>query len=294
MGLTRLAPIALSLALASGCAQDGSAPSSQPSPSPAAPSLAAPAARKGVGAWSFPGEAKAMADVGVAWFYTWRVEHQWEPAPAGVEFVPMVWDESHANATEIGQAVATGASALLGYNEPDVVQQANMTVDQALDLWPLLEGTGLRLGSPATAGDPSLAGSWLEHFMDGAATRGRRVDFVCVHWYGAGVDAAAEAADLERLLRAVYQKYQRPIWLTEFALVRWTPRVAFPAPGAEAEFVRKAVPILEGLPFLERYAWFALPPWSSSGMPATTNLYDDSGTPTAVGQAYRSLPAASR
>ncbi len=286
MGLARLGVIAVSVALASACARDGFGPSS-PGPSPEA---TPPATKKGVGTWSFPGESKAIGDVGVGWFYTWRVDHQWEPAPPGVEFVPMIWDEADANATTLGQAEASGASALLGYNEPDVVLQANMPVEQALDLWPLLEGTGMRLGSPATAGDPSLAGSWLERFMDGAARRGYRVDFVCVHWYGTGDGAAADAADLERLLRAVYQKYPRPIWLTEFALVRWRPRVVVPPYPAQAEFVRQALPMLESLPFVERYAWFALPPWSSGGVPATTNLYEDSGAPTAVGEAYRSLP----
>ena len=80
----------------------------------------------------------------------------------------------------------------------------------------------------------------------------------------------------------MYRKYRRPLWLTEFALVRWRPAVAFPGYDAQAEFVRQAVPMLETLPFLERYAWFALPPWSSGGVPATTNLYDDSGAPTAA------------
>jgi hypothetical protein len=42
---------------------------------------------------------------------------------------------------------------------------------------------------------------------------------------------------------------------------------------------------------VERYAWFALPPWSAGGVPATTNLYDEAGAPTAVGAVYRSLLA---
>src|SRR5262249_35947653 len=79
-------------------------------------------------------------------------------------------------------------SVLLGFNEPDHPQQANMTVQQALELWPHLTATGMRVGSPATAADPSLSGSWLEKFMDGAKARGYRVDFVCVHWYGEKFD----------------------------------------------------------------------------------------------------------
>jgi hypothetical protein len=36
--------------------------------------------------------------------------------------------------------------------------------------------TGIRLGSPATAANPSLPGSWLERFMNGARARDYRVD----------------------------------------------------------------------------------------------------------------------
>jgi len=86
---------------------------------------------------------------------------------------------------DVRQTQAAGASKEerfrpLGFNEPDHPDQANMTVQQALDLWPHLTATGMRVGSPATAADPSSSGSWLEQFMDGAKARGYRVDFVCV------------------------------------------------------------------------------------------------------------------
>ena len=51
---------------------------------------------------------------------------------------------------------------LLGFNEPDLAEQANMTVEKALELWPRLEATGMRLGSPAVAcgaADERAAGS---------------------------------------------------------------------------------------------------------------------------------------
>ncbi|MFE9889284.1 glycosyl hydrolase [Streptomyces scopuliridis] len=36
---------------------------------------------------------------------------------------------------------------LLGFNEPDSADQANITPEQALDLWPQWEKTGLNLGA---------------------------------------------------------------------------------------------------------------------------------------------------
>jgi hypothetical protein len=230
-----------------------------------------------------------MADVQVAWYYTWRTDHQWEPAPASVQFVPMIWDETHATDFELDLAVRTGAGILLGYNEPDHPQQAAMSVEEALDLWPRLQQTGLRLGSPATANNPAANGSWLERFMDGAAQRGYRVDFVCAHWYGSGTDAAVETASLRGFLQAIHDKYRRQVWLTEFALIAWTRPTTFPTPEQEGAFVREALPMLESLPFVERYAWFSLPPWTSEGVASTTNLYREDGAPTPAGSAYRSL-----
>ena len=97
-----------------------------------------------------------------------------------------------------------------------------MTVQQALDLWPHLMATGMRVGSPATAADPSLRGSWLEEFMDGAKALGYRVDFVCVHWYGEEFDIDGAVNRLKNFLQAVHHKFQLPIWLTEYSLIRWS------------------------------------------------------------------------
>ncbi|PIG98398.1 hypothetical protein CS542_06290 [Pedobacter sp. IW39] len=40
---------------------------------------------------------------------------------------------------------------MLGFNEPDLGDQSNMSVQDALAAWPKLESIGLPLGSPATA-----------------------------------------------------------------------------------------------------------------------------------------------
>lgn len=42
---------------------------------------------------------------------------------------------------------------------------------------------------PGVATGADLAGGWLDRFLQGAAARGLRIDFVPVHWYGADFDA---------------------------------------------------------------------------------------------------------
>jgi hypothetical protein len=124
--------------------------------------------KKGVGTWYFPDVNRAVVDINVSWYYTWQPHTMQIGQPRGVEFVPMIWDETFVNPKQLELAKKSG-SVLLGFNAPDKPAQANMRVQQALDLWPQLMATDMRLGSPAPAAIPSLPGSWLEQFMDGAA-----------------------------------------------------------------------------------------------------------------------------
>jgi hypothetical protein len=165
--------------------------------------------KKGVGAWDFPHVDRALAEINVSWFYTWQPHTMRITKPDRVEFVPMIWGETFVKPKQLELAKKSG-SVLLGFNEPDHPDQANMTVQQALDLWPNLTATGMRVGSPATAADPSSSGSWLEQFMDGAKARGYRVDFVCVHWYGQKFDIDGAVNRLKNFLLAVHHKFGLP------------------------------------------------------------------------------------
>src|SRR5512142_2440650 len=109
---------------------------------------AATSAKKGVSTWDFPGIAAAIKDVGASWYYNWSPSN--DSMPADAEFVPMIWDETYATDATLAKAREEG-STLLGFNEPDMDGQARMRVDEALNLWPRLQNTGMRLGSPAVA-----------------------------------------------------------------------------------------------------------------------------------------------
>jgi hypothetical protein len=98
------------------------------------------------------------------------------PAPADVEFVPMIWGKDNVTPATLAKAKREG-DVLLGFNEPDMDGQANMSVEDALAAWPKLQDTGRRLGSPAVAYGGDTAGGWLDRFMKGAKAKGLRVDF---------------------------------------------------------------------------------------------------------------------
>jgi hypothetical protein len=159
-----------------------------------------------------------------------------------------------------------------------------MSVAQALDLWPQLMATGMTLGSPAVATGAATPGGWLDQFMAGAKARGYRVDFITVHWYGGDFDTGPAVQQLESYLQAIYARYHLPIWVTEFALTNFSGGSAtFPSEAQQAAFLTTATKMLDGLPYVQRYAWFALPTSSGSG---TTGLFNPGPSVTQVGQAF--------
>ncbi|HTU76199.1 MAG TPA: sigma-70 family RNA polymerase sigma factor [Trebonia sp.] len=239
-------------------------------------------AQKGVSTWSFTGVDQALAESGASWYYNWAASPAGIAAP-GVSFVPMIWGAASVTPATLDQVRQEG-SVLLGFNEPDMSSQSNMTVAQALDLWPRLMATGMTLGSPAVSANAATPGSWLDQFMQGAKARGYRVNFITVHWYGGDFDTVAAVSELQQYLQAIYDRYHLPIWLTEFALTNFSGATpTFPPQSQQAAFVTAAARMLAGLSYVQRYAWFALPVSAGSG---TTGLFASGAVATPVGRAF--------
>ena len=118
-------------------------------------------------------------------------------------------------------------------------------------------------------------------FMTGAAARGYRVDFITLHWYGSDFSAAA-VGQLRNYVQAVYNRYHKPIWLTEYALINFGGGQKYPTQAQQAAFVTGSTAMLDALPYVQRYAWFALPSQGDD-----TGLYRSATSPTPVGVAYR-------
>ncbi|WBB69342.1 sigma-70 family RNA polymerase sigma factor [Micromonospora sp. WMMD812] len=267
-------------------------PSGSPSPSlppsprssakaPAAPAVSSP--RKGVGVWNFAGASQALANSKAGWYYTWGTQHPGITTPRGAAFVPMIRSADNVTVTELARAKAAGPY-LLTFNEPDIREQANVTVEQALDLWPKLMATGSTLGSPAVAWGGADSGGWLDRFMSGAAARGHRVDFITLHWFGAEFATPQAVDQLKRYLQAVYQRYRKPIWLTEFALMRFDGGgQQFPSQEQQAAFLTAATTMLGELPYVHRYAWFGLPATDKD----RSGLFRDGTETTAIGRAFQ-------
>ena len=147
--------------------------------------------------------------------------------------------------------------------------------------------------APSPAGQAHSHGrppGWLDQFMQGAAARGYRVNFITVHWYGADFKTGPAVQQLESYLQAIYNRYHLPIWLTEFALANFgggSP--SFPTESQQAAFLTAAATMLEHLSYVQRYAWFGL---GSSATDGSMGLFGSGPVATTVGRAFEAVDAA--
>jgi hypothetical protein len=241
--------------------------------------------KKGVSAWVFNGVDRALAKSGASWYFTWGVGHPGIASPRGVHFVPMIWGAGSVTTGNLQQVRREGHD-LLGFNEPDSPAQSNMTVSQALNLWPRLIATRMDLGSPAVATDATTPGGWLDRFMRRARARHYRVNFIAVHWYGGDFRTKAAVGELKSYLKAIHARYKLPIWLTEFALISFAATPVFPTPRGQAAFLTAATSMLQHLPYVQRYAWFALPATGGPGGDSSAGLFRPGAIATAAGRAF--------
>ncbi len=216
------------------------------------------------------------------WFYSWNSSIP-QGIPKGMEFIPMIYrygGDAKAIANAAASAKAAGITELLGFNEPDVKKQGNMTIEETLDAWPLLMDTGMRLGSPGCVHPDK---EWMIEFMAGVKKRNLRVDFVCVHSYG-----GPGAESLVNRLEKIHQMFERPIWITEFAVGDWEAKSVEEnrhKPEAVLRFMEKVLPMLDKLDFVERYAWF---PAKTTSIPlGSSALFNEDGSLTRLGECYR-------
>jgi len=92
-----------------------------------------------------------------------------------------------------------------------------------------------------------------------------------------------------RYLVATHARYRRPIWLTEFALINFSHGETFPTPGQQAAFVTAAAKMLQGLSYVHRYAWFALPATTGPTGDGSAGLFRPNAIATTAGLAFEKI-----
>ena len=203
---------------------------------------------------------QAAIDSGkISWLMNWEL---WKPEGCleQLEYVPMVRTAKEVENIDSflaslwpDQRKAGEHRHFLGLNEPDIASQANLSVKDALEIWnkhvvPARSKFKFRLGAPAVSSAPE-GRVWLRQFFDQLEGDGMaKLAFLPVHWYG------TNAAEFKQYLRSMHDEFRRPLWVTEFACVRMDGQSAS---SVEIEaFLTESMALLDGLDFVERYAWF--------------------------------------
>lgn len=234
------------------------------------------AAKKGIGGHHF-----GLDD---SWHYLWSNNGS---STLNKEYSPMAWGAGGTDSEDITKYKAMyKATHILGFNEPDDCngqsgQYSNLCIpDTAIMHYKNLMKTGLRMVSPACR--EQAWDDWLDSFNMLAKENDIRIDVIAVHWYDWGVNPKnSPNADpnlifgrFKNYLTKVYNHYQLPIWITEFnANLNRTTFV-------NHEFMKLAIPYLDSLDYVERYAWFQ--PVSD-----VADFYDTSGAFTSIGTYYK-------
>jgi hypothetical protein len=187
------------------------------------------------------------------WYYTWSPTPDWcnDPKETSInynqEFCPEKWG---FGGTWDDFYTLKNSTHLLGYNEPDHSEQSNVSVTKALEEWPKMLETGLRVGSPATTDF-----SWLYRFMDGCKELNYRVDFVVIHAYWGGLSGK----EWYNKLKEVHEMTGRPLWIKEWNNgANWT-KESWPS-GIEAQQNKQLrdlttiLTVMDTAHFIERYS----------------------------------------
>jgi hypothetical protein len=222
-----------------------------------------------------------VSALNVSWHYSWGVDANIKE-PDSVRFVPMIWGKwsLEKSLLKVDSLAKIGkVTQLLGFNEPDGKEQANLTVEESLSYWPKLMNLNIPLGSPACV---HADNDWMKGFMAKVGEKGYRVDFVCVHWYG-----GANAQSLIDHLKSIHDLYNRPIWITEFAPADWSatsPATSKVTHAKALAFMQQILPALEKLDYIQRYSWFSADPKSAAL--GNSALFDSAGKLTSLGEYY--------
>ncbi|TKA24432.1 hypothetical protein B0A50_06752 [Salinomyces thailandicus] len=206
--------------------------------------------------WSLSGQ-----DSQVSWGYNWFSSRYSDAGVTchyndAIDYVPILYsNESYLTSIWTGNAqqeIDMGATALLGFNEPDACfsgQSACMDVPTSVDLWKeYIEPFAgkVRLGSPAIT-NAGAGFEWLDQFLGNCTDC--TVDFIAIHWY-ANMYAIGYLKDY---VQQAYQRYNKPIWLTEFG---YDYSEGTPSEQQIEGFLQDATTWLDAQDYVERYAWF--------------------------------------
>jgi len=200
---------------------------------------------------------------GISWFYNWgqtpglTVAAVFDPF---MDFLPMAWNGLDSVVMKNFYSTHPDIKYILGFNEPNFKAQANLTPTQAAAKWPLIERIAglyhLKIVGPALNYAPATGAvsengvtytdpiQYMDDFIKVCPTC--HFDYIAVHNYMNSENAVE--ANL-----ALFKKYNKPIWLTEFCEYDATQTLT---PDTQKDYMVQLLSYLENDSSIYRYSWF--------------------------------------
>jgi hypothetical protein len=256
----------------------------------------------------------ALADVAsggyaISWTYNYYISVDPQSLgyslPNGLHFVPMIYGDtgatygtpySSANVTAAGAMAqsAQGDGTVMSFNEPNQVNQANMTAARAAQIWPAfsaLRGQGIRVGAPAMGWRINNAmPTWLAVFV--TAVGSADFDFIPIDLYADNFnDPTGEAAKVVAFATTLQSTYNKPVWLKEFAVISYGSLPSQPNHIQAEAFMDQMFSRMRTSSIFERHSWYRVGP----GRDATDSgyymigLYNTNGTRSQIGEHFHTL-----
>ncbi|MDE6277468.1 MAG: glycoside hydrolase family protein [Muribaculaceae bacterium] len=231
-------------------------------------------AKRGVCAKFTYAQEVELIQEGSCWWYNWGnaanqgYQYEVENFKSTMDFCPMTWSANYSAENIRNYCKAhPEVKYLLGFNEPNFTNQANMTPAQAAAEWPkvqaLAKELGLKLVAPALnySANPqySTPAKWMDEFVSLVGLDA--FDFTALHNYG-GFGLMKSTAE------EFYAKYGKQVWITEWCYWPGGAGNVYVAPEAQISSMIECVEWLEQSEAIYRYSWFmAQGPYNQSNKP---------------------------
>jgi hypothetical protein len=223
---------------------------------------------------------------GVSWYYNWAFEPLKYTTFRELDYVPMMWTSYDTDQKTISRFSKFGYKYILAFNEPDLAEQSNIDVDTAVEGMKAFMNQNLYVGSPATALCPPWSDKWFQPFMEKMESENMDVDFIAIHHYWNWFQKEGADAFID-LIKETYEMYNKPIWITEFA-ISGDPGKTEEQRQKVIDYMNMVIPELDKLDYVERYAWFSFnPDDKKNGASSLIQYYE--GTITDLGYLYQEL-----
>lgn len=251
-----------------------------------------PSFKKGIGVVTSPA-CDDMAILNASWYFNWSLLS--DPTCGGVDerFVPRISDAD--DMSQLSQAIANAQASgwLIGFTEPNLPSQSNLTPAQGAVLWKQIEEAadavgGIKLVSPSPnqsePGQNDLYGhQWLWAMVNiYSVMYGGSPRFDAIGWniYKQTPDEIETYLNTRRN-EALIRGYDVPIWVLEYGGECWNT----PGNTGNEVIITETTDWFEATPWIERYAWYAN---RLSGTESSCSLVDpNTEILTSLGQIYQ-------